>query len=147
MEDIQRKQALLKSQNPPAPSPATLSVTLEPQNVPPTRSTSPTPPPTQPQPAQAKSFVNTPSIPNQPSYSAPSQANSFHSFHGSNQAFIDNNYIISNNYSNQMNAVNYNNYREKGSLSLLVTQQNSYGYYVTSDSPYGNPIIPVLPRF
>lgn len=135
LEEIQRKQALLKRQT-PKPISEPLNQPLPP---PPNRPVSPTLPPTQPLHSNT-SAVNT----NQPPHNnSSSQVN----LNSQTQAFIDSNYSISNHY-NQVNSPgNISRERVNSSSSIQVTQQNSYGYYVTSDSPYGNPILPILPRF
>ncbi|XP_074594731.1 SOSS complex subunit C homolog [Brevipalpus obovatus] len=67
---------------------------------------------------------------------------------GSNQAFIDNNYSISTaNSANQLSpGISSVSSSQRERATLHHAQQNSFGFYITQDSSFGNVILPVLPR-
>lgn len=63
-----------------------------------------------------------------------------------NQAFIDNNYSINAINNTNVNSLTNNNSQRERS-ALLHAHQNSFGFFITQDSSFGNLILPVLPRF
>ncbi|XP_015793098.1 SOSS complex subunit C [Tetranychus urticae] len=63
---------------------------------------------------------------------------------GTNQAFIDTNYSINMTNNNMSLGSNNSNQRER---SAYHAHQNTFGYFITQDSAFGNLILPVLPRF
>jgi len=63
-----------------------------------------------------------------------------------NQAFIDTNYSINTINNSNMNSLTNNNSQRERS-ALLHAHQNSFGFFITQDSSFGNLILPVLPRF
>ncbi|XP_053207101.1 SOSS complex subunit C-like [Panonychus citri] len=66
---------------------------------------------------------------------------------GTNQAFIDTNYSINTINSNNMNPVSSgSNNSQRERTALHHAHQNSFGYFITQDSAFGNLILPVLPR-